>query len=335
LADRFLRDTTLNISPGGTKRQEGFEKLDHLVDDIYTNLNLLDVDYDNHLADTSDAHDASAISNVPAGGIAASDIQTAINELDTEKISKPGSPSIGDILVWNGTIWNSSSIQGVSVGEIAFFAKKTAPTGYLKANGAAVSRTTYVSLFDFLCPASDFTVTIASPAVFTLTSHGLSAGDPIRFTTTGGLPAGLDTSTTYYVISAGLTADAFEVSTTVGGGAVNTSGSQNGVHTLRPFYFGVGDGSTTFNIPDLRGEFMRGFDDGRGIDTSRVFGSAQTQDVQPHAHNIETQNVDYGSSAPNLGTRIVAGGAQIRATVNSTGTETRPRNISLLACIKY
>jgi hypothetical protein len=38
-----------------------------------------------HLADTVDAHDASAISNVPAGNIAATDVQAAINELDTEK----------------------------------------------------------------------------------------------------------------------------------------------------------------------------------------------------------------------------------------------------------
>lgn len=44
--------------------------------------------------------------------------------------------------------------------------------------------------------------------------------------------------------------------------------------------FGVGDGSTTFNLPDLRGEFIRGWDAGRGIDTGRVFGSAQAYPVQ-------------------------------------------------------
>jgi hypothetical protein len=38
-----------------------------------------------HLADPTDAHDASAVSNVPAGGIAATTVQAAINELDTEK----------------------------------------------------------------------------------------------------------------------------------------------------------------------------------------------------------------------------------------------------------
>jgi hypothetical protein len=44
--------------------------------------------------------------------------------------------------------------------------------------------------------------------------------------------------------------------------------------------FGAGDGSTTFNIPDLRGEFVRGWDAGRGVDTGRVFGSSQAYPVQ-------------------------------------------------------
>jgi hypothetical protein len=74
------------------------------------------------------------------------------------------------------------------------------------------------------------TVTIASPGVFTLVAHGYVAGQPVVFSTTGALPTGLTAGTTYYVISAGLTTDNFEVSTTVGGSAVNTSGSQSGSH---------------------------------------------------------------------------------------------------------
>lgn len=80
--------------------------------------------------------------------------------------------------------------------------------------------------------ADTFTVTIASPAVFSLTAHGLTVGSVVYFSTTGALPTGLTAGRAYYVISQGLTADAFEVSTTVDGTAVVTTGSQSGTHTV-------------------------------------------------------------------------------------------------------
>lgn len=83
-------------------------------------------------------------------------------------------------------------------------------------------------------PFGTVTVTIASPAVFSFTAHGLNAGDQVVFTTTGALPTGLTAGTVYYVIAAGLTANAFEVSATPGGSAVNTSVSQSGTHTMTP-----------------------------------------------------------------------------------------------------
>lgn len=79
-----------------------------------------------------------------------------------------------------------------------------------------------------------FTVTIASPGVFSKTGHGLTTGDIVQFSTTGALPTGLTAGTNYYIIAGGLTADAFEVSATSGGSAVNTSGSQSGTHTVTP-----------------------------------------------------------------------------------------------------
>lgn len=81
--------------------------------------------------------------------------------------------------------------------------------------------------------SSTVTISIASPAVVSWTAHGQSAGTPVRFTTTGALPTGLSAAAgqVYYIISAGLTANSFEVSTTPGGSAVNTSGSQSGVQT--------------------------------------------------------------------------------------------------------
>jgi hypothetical protein len=63
------------------------------------------------------------------------------------------------------------------------------------------------------------TVSIASPAVVTLATHGLSAGDTFVPFTTGALPTGLTAGTTYYVLSA-LTANTFTVAATAGGTAI-------------------------------------------------------------------------------------------------------------------
>ncbi len=87
-------------------------------------------------------------------------------------------------------------------------------------------------------------MTVASPAVVTLSSHGLTENDSIQFTTTGALPTGLLPSVTYYVIAAGLTSSEFELSLTLGGVAINTTGTQSGVHTLyktTPVAVGVND----------------------------------------------------------------------------------------------
>jgi hypothetical protein len=81
---------------------------------------------------------------------------------------------------------------------------------------------------------STVTMTIASPGVVSWTAHGLTSGTQIRFQTTGALPTGLTANTTYYVISTGLTANSFQFSASFGGAAVNTSGSQSGVHTCVP-----------------------------------------------------------------------------------------------------
>lgn len=89
------------------------------------------------------------------------------------------------------------------------------------------------------------TITIASPAVVTKATHGLIAGDTIRFSTTGALPTGLAVATDYYVIATGLTANDFQLALIAGGTAINTSGGQSGIHTLyRTTPFAVGDDDT-------------------------------------------------------------------------------------------
>lgn len=78
--------------------------------------------------------------------------------------------------------------------------------------------------------AQTFTVTIASPGVFTCTAHGYSNGNTVVLSTTGALPTGLAINTLYYVVSA--TTNTFELSATSGGTAINTSGTQSGTQKV-------------------------------------------------------------------------------------------------------
>lgn len=79
-----------------------------------------------------------------------------------------------------------------------------------------------------------FTVNIAANATFTTVagaSHGIGTDGPVTFTTTGALPTGLSTNTTYYLVGAATTST-YHVSATVGGTSVTTSGTQSGTHTM-------------------------------------------------------------------------------------------------------
>jgi phage-related tail fiber protein len=154
-----------------------------------------------------------------------------------------------------------ATIAALIPGEVKWFAMVTAPTGFLKANGAAISRTgIYANLF----------------------------------------------------------------------AAIGTT-------------FGVGDGSTTFNLPDLRGEFVRGWADDRAVDTGRVLGSAQANQTQWYGGgtSVNTNSESTYSGGPNNG---LLSGKFVDTTsftmdridfAFNTTTETRPRNIALLACIAF
>jgi microcystin-dependent protein len=96
--------------------------------------------------------------------------------------------------------------------------------------------------------------------------------------------------------------------------------------------FGAGDGSTTFALPDYRGEFIRCLDDGRGIDSGRTLSVWQNQDIQPHSHRIP-QGSSFGSGNSWQGNTNYIGNNYYSDSAG--GTETRPRNFPLLACMKY
>jgi hypothetical protein len=119
--------------------------------------------------------------------------------------------------------------------------------------------------------------------------------------------------------------------------------------------FSPGDGSTLFRIPDLCGEFIRGWDHGRGIDSGRAFASLQDDAFQGHWHTdlrLAASGTVYSHKLDDAGgkwwegglTTTASGGQQISIQNPSTdetngnprtATETRPRNVALLPCIKY
>jgi len=108
--------------------------------------------------------------------------------------------------------------------------------------------------------------------------------------------------------------------------------------------FGAGDGSTTFNVPEARGEFLRFLDDGRGIDAGRLIGSLQLQQLVQHTHVNDPGQNGWWGDAPGLGIINIGGSTlQInRSTVTgtvsagpATGAENRPRNVAFPAYIKY
>ena len=145
--------------------------------------------------------------------------------------------------------------------------------------------------------------------------------------------------------------------------------------------YGVGDGSTTFNLPDLRGQFIRGFDAGAGKDPARVFGTSQNDAMQRHSHytgNVLRSGEHQSNAAAGAVTDVfnpgysldksvasysgsTGGYDAITSDIISTGgivnypvlsppsavhtasttakasslTETRPTNIAMNACIKY
>lgn len=80
-------------------------------------------------------------------------------------------------------------------------------------------------------------ITTGSPGTFVLTSHGFYINMGVVFEGSLGL-AGISDGTTYYVVSGGFTANNFEVSTSIGGSAVNLTGAPSGTLKVLPSWPG-------------------------------------------------------------------------------------------------
>lgn len=75
-----------------------------------------------------------------------------------------------------------------------------------------------------------FTVTVATPAVVTMSGHGFLGGERVNLQTTGALPTNLSVNTLYFVKY--IDANTFNLATTLAGTSINTTGTQSGTHTL-------------------------------------------------------------------------------------------------------
>lgn len=149
----------------------------------------------------------------------------AAEQVNAEQVNI-GTSNVLDAAATYGSIIGGLQSKASMYGEIAH-----ASGGFVSTAGTAQHR---ILVARGLTLSGAFTVSIASPAVFTRNGHSLSAGDTVKFSTTGALPTGLNTTTNYFVSSAGLTANTFQVSTTRTGASVVTSGTQSGTHTLIP-----------------------------------------------------------------------------------------------------
>lgn len=103
-----------------------------------------------------------------------------------------------------------------------------------------------------------------------------------------------------------------------------------------PAAYSNGDLATSFRIPDIRGEFVRVWDNSRGVDAGRAMGAVQLDTFKDHTHTTTAavqsgsqSDITPGSVAGAVDGARVSGGASTGA-----GTETRPRNIPLIACVK-
>lgn len=94
--------------------------------------------------------------------------------------------------------------------------------------------------------------------------------------------------------------------------------------------FGIGDGTTTFNLPNLLGYFVRGLDTAGSIDPGRALGSIQGDQLGAHTHDVPLGPQDHGNDKAADGT----GNGVNLPTSSVGGNETRPKNMALVFAIK-
>ncbi len=106
------------------------------------------------------------------------------------------------------------------------------------------------------------------------------------------------------------------------------------LYTVIGTVYGAGNGSSTFNVPDMRGQFMRGYDAGRGIDPTRAFGSTQEDMLKAHSHRVRAQEQRLSMDNIQYDLMSADSGFLDDRTEETGGTETRPTNVAMCWLIK-
>lgn len=175
----------------------------------------------------------------------------------------------------------------VPVGTIVWTVAVSAGLLWLVPNGSDVSRSTYPDLFTACNPVvGNPTMATGSPGLLTLTNHGLFTGDQVYLTTTGALLTGLTANANLWAIRVSSTT--FRLATSLAnaraGTAINLSGTQSGTHTIRRT-FGVGNGSTTFTLPNIAGRTIFGVDPGQA-EFDGLGETGGNKNLMQHRHTI-------------------------------------------------
>lgn len=182
----------------------------------------------------------------------------------------------------------------------------------------------------YVTPSGTATITIANPAVVTVTGHNLSNDTPVVLTTTGALPTGLTASRRYYVIER--TTDTFKLALTKGGTAIATSGTQSGTHTATAQVHDVYEAlqATTGNAPLISPTYWikvsatnrwKMFDASNTSQTANADSIAVAVDVDGRADSVVLINVS-AATVRIVQNDTVAGDVydQTHSMVASTGT---------------
>jgi len=132
----------------------------------------------------------------------------------------------------------------------------------------------------------------------------------LSFETIAGVPVGSIFCRAFSVVPAGYLE--------CNGAAVSRT-TYSALFALIGEYYGAGNGSTTFNLPDLRGEFIRGFDNGRGVDSGRSIGTLQTADNNSHSHGYTNTGITVSGANHAHNIRKINLGQNNQGTVGRVG----------------